>query len=199
MPKGFHLLVVAQFLSALADNALLIVAIALLELQGLPGWWAPLLKLSFVVSYVVLAPFLGPLADAIPKARLMAWMNATKAIGVATLFAGVHPALAFGIVGLAAAAYAPAKYGLVTEMVAADRLVAANGWIEVAVVAAVLLGATFGGVLVTDAAANLDVHLRNALAEASRGRLLAPSYALSLSILLAIYALAGLLNIGIPD
>jgi len=199
MPKGFHLLVAAQFLSALADNALLIVAIALLEIQGLPGWWAPLLKLFFVVSYVVLAPFVGPLADAIPKARLMAWMNATKALGVAAMFAGMHPALAFGIVGLAAAAYAPAKYGLVTEMVTADRLVAANGWIEVAVVAAVLLGAVFGGALVSDVAGVVDGHVRDAIAETLGGNWPVPTYTFSLLVLLAIYALASLLNIGIPD
>jgi MFS family permease len=196
MPKGFHLLVVAQVASALADNALLIVAIALLEVQGLPGWWAPLLKFFFVISYVVLAPFVGPLADALPKAKLMAWMNATKALGVIAMFAGVHPALSFGVVGFAAAAYAPAKYGLVTEMVGADRLVAANGWIEVAVVAAVLLGAMFGGFLVSDLASGVDNAVRAALATAG---LTAQPYAFSLLILLVVYAVAGVLNTGIPD
>eukprot|EP01036_Dinobryon_divergens_P009074 gene9074-12137_t len=67
MPHGFHLLIAAQFISALADNALLVVAIALLQEQGWAGWWAPLLKFSLTVAYVVLAPFVGPLADAGPK------------------------------------------------------------------------------------------------------------------------------------
>src|SRR5262245_60733498 len=156
MPKGFFLLIGSQFLSALADNALLIVAIALLEVQGLPGWWAPLLRFFFVASYVVLAPFVGPLADGVPKARLMAWMNATKALGVLAMLAAAHPAFAFGVVGLAAAGYAPAKYGLVTEMIPSDRLVAANGWIEVTAVGAVLLGAVLGGFLVSDHMRALD-------------------------------------------
>ena len=78
MPRGFHALIAAQFASALADNALLIVTIALLIERGLPGWWAPLLKFGFTLSYVFLAPFVGPLADAFPKARLMAWMNGVK-------------------------------------------------------------------------------------------------------------------------
>ena len=194
MPKGLYLLIAAQFLSALADNALLIVAIALLEVHGLPGWWAPLLKLFFVVSYVVLAPFVGPLADAIQKARLMAWMNAMKALGVVAMLAGLHPALSFAVVGLAAAAYAPAKYGLVTEMVGADRLIAANGWIEVAVVAAVLLGAMFGGLLVSDAASAVDLAVRAALAPHTAG-----PYTFSLLVLLCVYALAGVLNAGVPD
>ena len=119
MPSGFHLLIAAQFVSALADNALLIVAIALLAEQGLPGWWAPMLKFGFTLSYVVLALFVGVLADAVPKARLMAWMNAVKLAGAALMLGGVHPIAGFALVGLGAAAYAPAKYGLVTELVPA--------------------------------------------------------------------------------
>src|SRR5215470_14291048 len=139
MPKGFYLLIASQFLSALADNALLIVSIALLEFHGQPGWWVPLLRFFFVASYVAFAPFVGPLADAFPKGRLMGWMNATKAVGVAAMLGAVHPALAFGVIGLAASANAPAKYGLMTEMVKADKLVAANGWIEISAVCSVLL------------------------------------------------------------
>ena len=134
MPSGFYLILAAQFFSALADNALLIVTIALLSEQGLPVWWAPLLKLVFTVSYVVLAPFVGPLADAFPKARLMAWMNGIKIVGVCALLLGFNPLVAFAIAGLGAAAYAPAKYGLITEIVGPDQLVKANGWLELSLI-----------------------------------------------------------------
>ena len=50
MPTGFYLIIAAQFVSALADNALLIVSIALLSEQGLPAWWAPMLKFVFTIS-----------------------------------------------------------------------------------------------------------------------------------------------------
>jgi LPLT family lysophospholipid transporter-like MFS transporter len=198
MPKGFYLLIGSQFLSALADNALLIVAIALLEVHGLPGWWAPMLRFFFVASYVVLAPFVGPLADAIPKARLMAWMNATKALGVLAMLTAAHPALAFGIVGLAAAAYAPAKYGLVTEMVKSEQLVAANGWIEISAVAAVLLGAVLGGFLVSDHLRAIDVVLNSTLFAARADGSDSVPYLFSLLMLLVVYALAGLLNVRVP-
>ena len=69
MPKGFFYLISAQFASGLADNALLILGIAFLAEQGYPGWWAPLLKFSFTLSYVFLAPLMGPLADAFSKAN----------------------------------------------------------------------------------------------------------------------------------
>lgn len=189
MPPGFHLLIAAQFVSALADNALLIVAIALLQQQGLPAWWAPLLKFSFTIAYVVLAPFVGPLSDAWPKARLMMAMNALKVVGVLALLAGVQPLVAFAIVGVGAAAYAPAKYGLVTELVPSARLVAANAWIEVSTVSAVLFGAVLGGALVSPWAAA-------AYGLAWPG---ADALAAAMVLLLGCYALAAWLNLGIPD
>lgn len=179
--RGLAALLAAQFCSALADNALLIVTIAWLERGGHPPWWAPLLKLGFTLAYVLLAPLVGPLADAFPKGRLMAWMNALKIAGAALLLAGAHPMFAFAVVGLGAAAYAPAKYGLVTELVAPRELVAANGWLEVSVVCAVLLGTASGGLLVGEAwlgwAGALEV---------------------SVGVVLGLYALAGLLNLGVP-
>lgn len=200
MPAGFHLLIAAQFASALADNALLIITIALLIEQGLPPWWAPMLKFGFTLSYVVLAPFVGPLADAIPKARLMAWMNAVKVLGAGTLCLGVHPVAGFAIVGLGAAAYAPAKYGLITELVAPRQLVAANGWIEVSVVCAALLGTVLGGFLVSPwlVQGSAASDLSNWLYEGSGGWLRS-AYLLSLAAVLLTYACAGLMNVWIPD
>lgn len=183
MVPGFHRLIGAQFASGLADNALLIVTIASLHAQGRPLWWAPMLKFFFTLSYVLLAPLVGPLADAVPKARLMMWMNGVKVLAVLGLAAGVHPLLAFAVVGLGAAAYAPAKYGLVTELVGPDKLVAANGWIEVSMVCAVLLGTVMGGFLVSDLVRDLTVGPW-------------PVFWLAL---LAVYAVSAVLNLGIPD
>jgi MFS family permease len=189
MPPGFHLLIAAQFVSALADNALLIVAIAMLQQQALPAWMAPLLKFSFTIAYVLLAPLVGPLADAHAKARLMMAMNALKVVGVLALLAGAHPLVAFAVIGIGAAAYAPAKYGLVTELVPPRRLVAANGWIEVATVCAILLGAVLGGVLVGPWATQGLQHLWPAQSPLN----------LAAALLLAVYALAAVLNLGLPD
>lgn len=190
MPAGFHALIAAQFASALADNALLIVTMALLQQRGLPAWWAPLLKLGFILFYVLLAPLLGPLADAFPKSRLMLWMTGVKGAGVIALLAGAHPVAAFCIVGFGAAAYAPAKYGLITELVGAERLVAANGWIEVSVVGAVLLGTVAGGALVSPAWLQLAVQAAPAA--------LSP-LGVSLLVLLAVYASSAACNLAVHD
>ncbi len=189
LPRGFHVLIAAQFCSALADNALLIVAIALLAAMQLPGWWAPLLKFAFTIAYVVLAPVVGALADCGPKARLMMAMNALKVVGVLLLLWPAHPLLALGVVGIGAAAYAPAKYGLVTELVGAPQLVAANGWIEVTTVCAALLGTVLGGVLVSPLLARWAAVAWPGLDPLS----------VALLLLLAVYALAAVLNLGIPD
>ena len=180
MPRGFAALIAAQFASALADNALLIVAIALLEQQGQPGWWAPLLKVGFMASYVLLAPFVGPLADRWAKGRVMAAMNGVKIVGVALLLGDMHPVAALAVVGFGAAAYAPAKYGLVTELVGPRQLVGANAWLEVSVVCAALLGTVLGGALISP-------------------WLQQPGYVASLGALLGLYALASALNLGVPD
>lgn len=191
VPPRLGLLIGAQFASALADNALLIVAIALLERRGLPGWWAPMLKIGFMASYVLLAPFVGVLADAFAKGRVMAAMNAVKIAGVIALLAGVHPVAALAIVGFGAAAYAPAKYGLVTELVGPDELVAANAWLEITVVGAALFGVVAGGALV--APWLLDSPTAEALAPWSE----AGPLTLSVAALLALYALSSLLNLGV--
>jgi MFS transporter, LPLT family, lysophospholipid transporter len=175
LPRGFSTLIGAQFASALADNALVIVCMALLAAQGYPPWWAPLLKFSFTIAYVVLAPFAGAWADAVPKARLMLAMNTLKAAGVAALLLGLHPLAALAVVGVGAALYTPAKYGLVTELVPPQGLVAANGWIEVSTVCAAVFGVVLGGVLVSP----------------TLGAWGTPP-------LLGLYALAALLNLGIP-
>jgi MFS family permease len=197
MPKGFFYLISAQFASGLADNALLILGIAFLTEQGYPGWWAPLLKFSFTLSYVFLAPLMGPLADSMPKAKLMALMNALKVVGVAFVFSSVHPMLAFAILGMAASAYAPAKYGLVTETVPADQLVKANGWLEVTVVMSVILGTACGGLLVASKNLEFMNWLNNGFIQ-QFGLPVATQYAGPLLSLIVIYITAAMLNFGIP-
>lgn len=148
MPKGFYFLIAAQFASGLADNALLILGIYFLKEQGYPGWLAPLLKFSLTLAYVLLASLVGPIADAFPKGKLMAYMSVIKILGVFFLLIGVQPLCAFALVGLAASVFAPAKYGLVTESVPSRLLVRANAWLEVSMVLSVVLGVAVGGALI---------------------------------------------------
>ncbi|MFN4900913.1 MAG: lysophospholipid transporter LplT [Betaproteobacteria bacterium] len=149
MKPGFYTIMAAQFFSSLADNALLIAAIALLIELSAPEWMKPLLKLFFTVSYVVLAPFVGAFADSMPKGKVMFITNTIKIAGCGLLFFAIHPLLAYAVVGLGAAAYSPAKYGILTELLPPERLVAANGWIEGTTVSSIILGTMVGGALIS--------------------------------------------------
>jgi MFS family permease len=109
----------------------------------------PLLKLFFTISYVLLAPFVGPFADSMPKGKVMFITNAIKVFGCGLMFFSVHPLLAYAVVGLGAAAYSPAKYGILTELLPPEKLVAANGWIEGTTVGSIILGTVLGGLLIS--------------------------------------------------
>ncbi|MDR0441584.1 MAG: lysophospholipid transporter LplT, partial [Candidatus Accumulibacter sp.] len=148
MPFGFYIIMAAQFFSALADNALLIVAIASLRAMEAPLAYEPLLKACFAVSYVALAAFVGAFADSMPKWRVMFISNTIKIIGCVMMFFAVDPLIAYAVVGLGAAAYSPAKYGILTEYLPHRLLVVANGWIEGLTVGAIILGTVLGGMLI---------------------------------------------------
>ena len=147
MTRGFYTILIAQFLSALADNALLFAAIALLQEISAPKWHTPLLQMFFIIAYIVLAPFVGSFADALPKGRVMFISNFIKFCGCLAMWLGLPPLYAYGIVGIGAAAYSPAKYGILTEFLPHRFLVKANGWMEGTTVAAIIFGAIVGGKL----------------------------------------------------
>jgi len=155
MTLGFFTILAAQFFSALADNALLFAAIALLSDLHAPAWQTPVLQMYFVFSYIVLAPFVGPFADALPKGKVMFISNAVKLGGCIAMLIGLHPLYAYGLVGIGAAMYSPAKYGILTEYLPPDQLVLANGWMEGLTVAAIILGAVAGGYMVSPAFSSL--------------------------------------------
>src|SRR5437879_11678025 len=150
MKAGFYIIMAAQFFSSLADNALLVAAIQMLRDLESPAWMTPSLKLVFVISYVLLAPLVGAFADSMPKGRVMLVTNGIKICGCALMLFTLHPLMAYALVGLGAAAYSPAKYGILTELLPARQLVAANGWIEGTTVGSIILGVLLGGTLISD-------------------------------------------------
>ncbi|MBF0134966.1 MAG: lysophospholipid transporter LplT [Magnetococcus sp. DMHC-1] len=145
--RGLVAVLVAQFLSAMADNALLFGALALLKQTHYPDWAAPLLQEFFVGAFILLAPFVGPFADAIPKGRVMLAANGLKLAGALGMYLGINPFVAYGVVGIGAAAYSPAKYGILSELTSSDHLVKANGLMESSTIVAILAGAIAGGTL----------------------------------------------------
>ena len=195
MNRSFYTIMAAQFFSSLADNALLIAAIALLIQLDAPDWMTPLLKLFFVLSYVLLAAFVGAFADSRPKGNVMFITNTIKFVGCAVMLFGSHPLLSYAIVGLGAAAYSPAKYGILTELLPPERLVAANGWIEGLTVGSIILGTVLGGVLISVGVSSRLLGLDLPMIETGIDT---PAEA-AILIIMMIYIIAALINLKIPD
>ncbi|MBP7545440.1 MAG: lysophospholipid transporter LplT [Acidovorax sp.] len=190
MKRGFYTIMSAQFCSSLADNALFVVAVELLRTSGAAEWQRAALVPMFALFYVLLAPFVGAFADALPKGRVMLISNAIKVLGCLMMLTGWHPLLAYAVVGLGAAAYSPAKYGILTELLPASQLVKANGWIEGLTIASIILGVLLGGQLVAP-------HLAQPLlALGLPGITLAAEAAIV--ALVPLYALAAMFNLRIP-
>ena len=194
MKRGFYTIMAAQFFSSLADNALFVTAVELLKTSGAAEWQRAALVPMFALFYVVLAPFVGAFADALPKGRVMFISNAIKVVGCLMMLFGAHPLLAYAIVGLGAAAYSPAKYGILTELLPASQLVKANGWIEGLTIASIILGILLGGQLVGSAIASRLLAFDLPLFDT--GIDTAPEAAIFL--LIFVYALAAWFNTRIP-
>jgi len=189
MDRGFYTILGAQFLSALADNALFVAAMALLRFEKAPDWHQSMLLWCFTVSYVVLAPFAGSFADSMHKGRAMLLCNGIKLLGCVAMLLGLPPLLAYAIVGFGAAAYSPAKYGIVTEYLPHDKLVEANGWLEGATVGAIIFGTVIGGFISGE---RVDIWLDTTpLAKYD-----APQFAIG--VLAVLYLLAAWVNLYIP-
>jgi MFS family permease len=189
--RAFYTILLAQFLSALADNALLFAAIGLLVFFDAPGWHSPLLQTVFVIAYIVLAPLVGPFADALPKGRVMLIANTVKFVGCLTMLAGLHPLLAYALVGIGAAMYSPAKYGILTELLPPSKLVVANSWIEGTTVAAIVLGAIIGGALISPQLAEAAL-----VSFGMSGWIIAPKFAIIATT--GMYLAAAIVNLFIP-
>ena len=144
MSRGVRVLLGAQFLTAFADNALLFTAIAMLIEAPRGAWYVPALQSCFLVAFVMLAPWVGPLADRRSKPYVLLLGNVLKAAGAGLMFAGIEPMAAYALVGAGAAVYGPAKYGILPELVGKDRLVRANGWIEGSTIVAIVMGTVVG-------------------------------------------------------
>ncbi len=198
LERGFYTIMAAQFFSSLADNALLVVAIALLIDLHAPAYLTPMLKFVFVLFYVILAPFVGAFADSMPKGRVMFISNTIKITGCALLFIAMHQYFAlaaYAVVGLGAAAYSPAKYGILTELLPPEKLVIANGWIEGLTVASIVLGTVLGGILITPTVASVLLGVDFPYVDTGIDNVLESG----ILIIAIIYTVAALFNLYIPN
>jgi MFS transporter, LPLT family, lysophospholipid transporter len=194
MKRGFYTIMSAQFFSSLADNALFVAAVELLRAGGAAEWQRAALVPMFALFYVVLAPFVGAFADALPKGKVMFVANAIKVVGCLMMLFGTHPLMSYAIVGLGAAAYSPAKYGILTELLPPSQLVKANGWIEGLTIASIILGVVLGGQMIGPKVAPMLLGLDFPLFDT--GIDTGPEAAIASMVLF--YLIAAMFNLRIP-
>ncbi|MBA2939216.1 lysophospholipid transporter LplT [Paenibacillus sp. CGMCC 1.16610] len=146
--KPLQTLNLTQFLSAFADNMILFITLAIIKMNAFPDYYIGVVQASFLVAFVVLAPFVGAIADKHSKSRVLLVGNAIKSIGIIAMFLHVDPAVSYGIVGIGAAVYSPAKYGILPALTHSDHeLLRANARMEGYTIMAILLGSVCGGIL----------------------------------------------------
>ncbi|MCB9880503.1 MAG: MFS transporter [Planctomycetes bacterium] len=153
-------LVVSQFLGAFNDNAfkMIVVLIGFASVAG-QGEAAEqgVTTLAFVVLTLPLMFGSIPamiVGDRISKRDLVVWTKgaelALMLVGTIALWwqpDGWLPFVVLGGMGLQSALFAPGKYGLLPELVPPEALSRANGRLEAASFAAIILGTVAGGLL----------------------------------------------------
>jgi len=159
--RNYPLLLASQFLGAFGDNAILAVIVGqltllqksgILTLDELRTRSAIYTSLLFI-PYVLLAPLAGYLNDRFAKTSWLLGGNLLKVLGTAVCavsvwYGYVWQAPGYLIVGIGSTLYGPAKYGILPEILPRERLVKANGLVELLTLLAILTGAIAGSVIV---------------------------------------------------
>jgi LPLT family lysophospholipid transporter-like MFS transporter len=151
--RNYPLLLASQFLSAFADNFILMLIVGPLlvalkngKITDMQQSVANIYYTSLLMApYVLLAPLTGYLNDRFSKNRWLLGANFIKLIGSAAAAMSIVSgqgwlAAGYFIVGIGAAAYSPAKYGILPEILPLERLVKANGTMELLTLVAILTG-----------------------------------------------------------
>ncbi len=90
-------IIITVSFSAFADNALLFAILAQFKSALYPEWSQPILQMVFVLAYILLAPFVGQVADRQPKGRVMLTGNALKFAGAFLICIGTDPFLGYAL------------------------------------------------------------------------------------------------------
>ena len=158
--RNYPILLTSQFLSALGDNAILAVIVGQLTyLQKAGALTEAQLRTHntvytslLFVPFIVLAPIAGFLNDRYPKTVWLAGGNGLKVIGtllctLSIAFGPIWQGIGYLMVGVGACVYGPAKYGILPEILPKNRLVRANGMVELLTLVAILGGGIVGSVM----------------------------------------------------
>jgi LPLT family lysophospholipid transporter-like MFS transporter len=159
--RNYPLLLASQFLGAFGDNAILAVIVGQLTLLQKAGQLTSeelrsrntIYTSILFIPYVLLAPLAGFLNDRYSKTRWLRGGNLIKILGtlicaLSIWFGYSWQGLGYFVVGVGSTLYGPAKYGILPEILPREKLVRANGAVELLTLLAILSGGIAGAVIV---------------------------------------------------
>ena len=151
--RNYPLLLAGQFLSAFGDNLILMLILGpfLTQFQAgkISGEEQSVANIYYTsllfLPYVLLAPLAGYLNDRFSKNRWLLGGNFIKLAGtgltaLGLVYGSAWQGIGYFTVGIGACVYSPAKYGILPEILPAERLVKANGLMELLTLVAILTG-----------------------------------------------------------
>jgi LPLT family lysophospholipid transporter-like MFS transporter len=159
--RNYGLLLLSQFLGAFGDNVILAIILGQLTNHLKAGLItesqlrseSTIYTSILFVPYVLLAPLAGFFGDRFPKTRALALGNGLKLVGSVVAMSGIWAGhiwegIGYFIVGIGSCVYGPGKYGILPEILPRERLVKANGTVELLTLLAILAGPIAGGAMI---------------------------------------------------
>lgn len=159
---SFFALMVTQFLGAFNDNMFrwLLIPIGSYALASQMGgleeaqkWSLSIGGLVFLLPFVIMVGPAGYFSDRFRKSSVIRVTKIAEivimSVGAIGLYFGYLPILfvVLFFMGSQSTIFSPAKYGGIPEIVRKNQIPAANGWVSMSTMAAVILGTLAGGFL----------------------------------------------------
>jgi acyl-[acyl-carrier-protein]-phospholipid O-acyltransferase/long-chain-fatty-acid--[acyl-carrier-protein] ligase len=161
-PARFGAYLYTQYFSAFNDNVhqmtvslYLAAASGAHESEG--GKWQSLVQASFVLPFILFSALAGSLADRYSKRSVLITAKWLELVPMSVSFLSTflpiplrYWGLIFGVflMEVRSAFFSPGKYGILPEIVAPDRLVRANGILQMLTMVAIVTGEAVGGLSV---------------------------------------------------
>ncbi|HLY75116.1 MAG TPA: MFS transporter [Planctomycetota bacterium] len=158
-PARFGAYLYTQYFSAFNDNVhqmtvSLYLAAASGSHEGEAGKWQSLVQASFVLPFILFSALAGSLADRYNKRSVLItakWLEVVP-MSVSFLSTFLPPPLRFWglilgvfLMEVRSAFFSPGKYGILPEIVGPDKLVRANGILQMLTMVAIVTGEAMGG------------------------------------------------------
>lgn len=149
-----------QYFSAFNDNVhqmtvSLYLAAASGSHEGEAGKWQSLVQASFVLPFILFSALAGSLADRYNKRNVLIAAKWLEVVPMSVSFLSTFlptPLRFWGLIlgvflmEVRAAFFSPGKYGILPEIVAPDKLVRANGVLQMLTMVAIVSGEAVGGI-----------------------------------------------------